>query len=192
MGFQHEGKARRFWTELRERLAAYGLELHPDKTRLLEFGRQAATNRKRSGRGKPETFDFLGFTHACGKTRSGRFTVRRLTMRKRFRAKLLEIKRSLRSRWHDPVPEVGKWLASIIRGHLNYYAVPLNFPAVEAFHHQVICLWRRALSRRSQKAHVTWRRMRRIARRWLPRVRIVHPWPEERLCPLTLGRSPVR
>jgi RNA-directed DNA polymerase len=181
VGLQHEGEARRLLAELRERLAAYGLELHPDKTRLIEFGRNAENDRKRNGRGKPDTFDFLGFTHVCGKTRGGRFTVRRLTMRKRIRTKLLEIKRRLRYRWHDPVPEVGKWLASIIRGHINYYAVPLNFPAVEAFHHQVVWLWKRALSRRSQKAHVTWERMRRIARRWLPRVRIVHPWPTARL-----------
>jgi len=185
VGFQHEWEAKRFWKDLRERLAAYQLELHPDKTRLLEFGRRAATNRERSGRGKPETFDFLGFTHVCGKTRKGRFTVLRLTMRKRMRAKLQEIKTALAQRWHDPVPEVGRWLGSIIRGHLNYYGVPLNFRALEAFHHQVTCLWRRALSRRSQKAHVTWERMRRIARRWLPPVRIVHPYPDQRLCLLT-------
>jgi RNA-directed DNA polymerase len=181
VGFQYEWEARRFWAELRERLAAYGLELHPDKTRLLEFGRYAASNRKRNGRGKPETFDFLGFTHVCGKTRKGRFIVLRLTMRKRLRAKLLEIKTALRPRWHDPVPEVGKWLGSIIRGHLNYYAVPLNFTAVAAFHHQVTCYWRRALSRRSHKAHVTWERMHRIARRWLPPVRIMHAYPNQRL-----------
>jgi RNA-directed DNA polymerase len=181
VGFQYEWEARRLWNELRERLAAHGLELHPDKTRLIEFGPFAASNRKRNGRGKPETFDFLGFTHVCGRTRKGRFVVLRLTMRKRMRAKLREIKDALRWRWHDPVPEVGEWLASVIRGHLNYYAVPLNFAALEAFHHQVICHWKRALSRRSQKAHVTWARMRRIARRWLPRVRIVHPWPELRL-----------
>jgi group II intron reverse transcriptase/maturase len=182
VGFQYEWEARRFWNELRERLAAYGLELHPDKTRLLEFGRHAAANRKRNGRGKPETFDFLGFTHVCGKTRKGRFVVLRLTMRKRLRAKLKEINSKLRQRWHDPVPEVGRWLASIIRGHVNYYGVPLNFDALEAFHHQVTCLWKRALSRRSQKAHVTWERMRRISRRWLPPVRIVHPYPDQRLC----------
>ena len=185
VGFQYEWEARRFWNEFRERLAAHGLELHPEKTRLIEFGRYAATNRTRNGRGKPETFDFLGFTHACGKTRKGRFIVLRLTMRKRLRAKLLDINSKLRQRWHDPVPEVGRWLGSIIRGHLNYYGVPLNFRALEAFHHQVQWLWKRALSRRSQKGHVTWQRMRRIARRWLPPVRIVHPYPEQRLCLLT-------
>jgi group II intron reverse transcriptase/maturase len=181
VGFQHEWEARRFLAELRERLAAYGLELHPDKTRLIEFGAFAATNRKRNGRGKPETFDFLGFTHVCGKTRRGRFIVLRLTMRKRLRAKLREIKDALRQRWHVPVPETGRWLASIIRGHLNYYGVPLNSHRLEGFHQQVIRLWKRALGRRSQKANVTWQRMARIARRWLPPVRIVHPYPNQRL-----------
>jgi Retron-type reverse transcriptase len=182
VGFQYEWEARRFWAELRERLAIFGLELHPDKTRLIEFGRFAAENCKRDGRGKPETFDFLGFTHACGRTRKGRFVVLRLTMRKRMRAKLMEIKAALRLRWHDPVPEVGKWLGSVIRGHLNYYAVPQNFVAIAAFHHQVLWLWKRALGRRSQKAHVTWERMRRLAGRWLPPVRIVHPYPAQRFC----------
>ncbi|HEY7466606.1 MAG TPA: group II intron reverse transcriptase/maturase [Dehalococcoidia bacterium] len=180
VGFQHETEARRFWAELRERFAAYGLELHPEKTRLIEFGRHAAENRKRNGRGKPETFDFLGFTHICGKTRKGRFALVRHTMRKRLRAKLREVKEAFRTRWHHPVPEVGKWLASIIRGHLNYYAVPLNFDAIEAFHRQVVRLWKRGLSRRSHKAYITWERMGRIARRFLPRPRIVHPWPDER------------
>lgn len=181
VGFQHEQEARRFLTELRERLAAYGLELHPDKTRLIEFGARAASERKRGGRGKPETFDFLGFTHACGKTRKGRFTVLRQTARKRVRAKLQEIKAALRHRWHQPVPEVGRWLASVIRGHINYYAVPRNFEAVAAFRYEVTKLWRRRLCRRSQKAHVTWPRMLRIVEAWLPRVRIVHPYPSQRL-----------
>jgi len=182
VGFQHEWEARQFWNELRERLAAYGLELHPDKTRLLEFGRYAAANRKRNGRGKPETFDFLGFTHVCGKTRRGKFTVLRLTMRKRLRAKLKEINTTLRLRWHDSVPEVGKWLGSIIRGHVNYYGVPLNFRALQVFRKQVTRLWKRALSRRSQKGVVTWTRMYRIAKRWLPPARIVHSYPSDRLC----------
>ena len=181
VGFQHEQEARRFLSELRERLAAHGLELHPDKTRLIEFGARAASERKRGGRGKPETFDFLGFTHACGKTRKGRFTVLRQTARKRVRAKLQEIKAALRHRWHHPVPEVGRWLAQVIRGHMNYFAVPRNFEAVAAFRHQVIKLWRRGLCRRSQKAHVTWPRMLRIAEAWLPRVRIVHPYPSQRV-----------
>ena len=185
VGFEYEWEARRFWDDLRERLAAFGLELHPERTRLIEFGRFAASNRKRNGRGKPDTFDFLGFTHACGKTRKGRFVVLRQTMRKRLRARLQEIHIALRRRWHDPVPEIGRWLASIIRGHVNYYGVPLNYDQCQAFHHQVVCCWKRALSRRSQKAHVTWERMRRIARRWLPPVRIVHPYPDQRLYLLT-------
>jgi group II intron reverse transcriptase/maturase len=181
VGFQHESEARQFLKELRERFVAYGLELHPDKTRLIEFGRFASENRDRDGRGKPETFDFLGFTHMCGKTRKGRFTVLRHTKRQKVRAKLLEIKTALRWRWHDPIPEVGRWLASVLRGHINYYAVPLNFAAVSAFRNEVIKLWRRGLCRRSHKAHVTWPRMLRLASAHLPRVRIVHPWPEQRL-----------
>ena len=181
VGFQHEQEARRFLTELRSRLAAHGLELHPDKTRLIEFGARAASERRRSGRGKPETFDFLGFTHICGKTRRGRFTVLRKTARKKVRAKLKEIKAALRYRWHHPVPEVGRWLALVFRGHMNYYAVPRNFEAVATFRNEVIKLWRHGLCRRSHKGHVTWSRMRRIADAWLPRVRIVHPYPSQRL-----------
>jgi group II intron reverse transcriptase/maturase len=182
VGFQHEHEARQFLAGLRGRLAEYRLELHPEKTRLIEFGARAASDRKRNGRGKPETFDFLGFTHACGKTRKGRFTVLRLTARKRVRAKLQAIKIALRQRWHAPIPEVGRWLASVVRGHMNYYAVPRNFEAVASFRNEVIKHWRRALSRRSQKAHVTWPRMLRIAEAWLPRVRITHPYPNQRLC----------
>jgi hypothetical protein len=180
VGFQYEWEAKRFWAELRERFAAHGLELHPDKTRLLEFGRFAAENRERAGRGKPATFSFLGFTHICGKTRKGRFAVLRQTMRKRLRAKLREVKEALRRRMHDPIPEVGKWLGAVIRGHLNYYGVPRNSAALRAFHHQVVLLWKRVLSRRSQKADVTWERMDRLTRSWLPRVRIMHPWPDPR------------
>jgi len=182
VGFQYEQEARRFLAELRERLAAHGLELHPDKTRLIEFGARAASDRERQGRGKPETFDFLGFTHVCGKTRGGRFTVLRRTVRKRVRAKLHEVKVELRRRLHDPVPEVGRWLNSVVRGHINYYAVPMNFAAVAAFRDRVIWLWRRALRRRSQKTTVTWPRMQRLVRAWIPRVSIVHPYPSQRLC----------
>jgi group II intron reverse transcriptase/maturase len=186
VGFQHEQEARRFLTKLRERIAAYGLELHPDKTRLIEFGARAVSDRDREGRGKPETFDFLGFTHICGKTRKGgRFTVLRQTASKRVRAKLHELKAELRQRWHFPVPDVGRWLGSVVRGHINYFAVPMNFVAVAAFRDRVIRLWRRALSRRSQKANVTWPRMQRLVRAWIPRVRIVHPYPAQRLCPRT-------
>ena len=192
VGFQYEWEARRFWDELRYRFAAFGLELHPDKTRLIEFGRYAAENRKRNGRGKPETFDFLGFTHICGKTRKGRFAIVRQTVRKRLRTKLREVKETFRWRWHDPIPEVGRWLASILRGHYGYYGVPLNFPALEAFYRGVIWLWKRGLGRRSHKAHITWQRMWRLATRWLPPPRIVHLWPDQRLCLPTLGGSLVR
>ena len=185
VGFQYEWEAGQFWTELRERFAAFGLELHPEKTRLIEFGRHAAENRKRNGRGKPETFNFLGFTHVCGKTRKGRFALVRLTMRQRLRAKLREVKEAFRWRWHDPVPEVGKWLASIIRGTSTTTRCPSTSTPSRTFYKGVVRLWRRGLCRRSHKAHVTWKRMYRIADRFLPRPRIVHPWPDELLCLLT-------
>ena len=192
VGFEHEHEARRFLTQVRDRLAAYGLELHPDKTRLIEFGVRVASDRKKQGRGKPETFDFLGFTHICGKTRKGRFTVLRRTVRKRMLAKLLALKAELRWCWHDPVPEVGQWLGSVVRGHINYFAVPMNFPAVAHFRDQVIWLWMRALNRRSQKANVTRPRMHRLVRAWIPLVRIVHPYPDQRFYLRTQGRSPVQ
>jgi group II intron reverse transcriptase/maturase len=182
VGFQYEAEARRFWTDLAKRFAKFGLELHPEKTRLLEFGRFAADLRKRHGRGKPESFDFLGFTHVCGKSREGEFVLLRLTSRKRVRRKLGEVKTELRRRLHDPIPEVGKWLRSVIQGHLNYYGVPLNYTALSGFRHRVIWHWRRALSRRSHTAHVTWARIHRLARCWLPPVRIMHPYPLHRLC----------
>jgi RNA-directed DNA polymerase len=182
VGFQYETEARRFWAELARRLARFGLELHPEKTRLLEFGRFAAETRERNGRGKPESFEFLGFTHVCGKNRSEKFCLLRRTSQKRFRRKLREVKTELRRRLHEPVPEVGKWLEAVFRGHLNYYGVPLNAPALHSFRHSLIWLWRRALTRRSQTGYVTWQRIHRIARRWLPPVRITHPYPSERLC----------
>jgi group II intron reverse transcriptase/maturase len=191
VGFQHEREARQFLAALRDRLAEYGLELHPDKTRLIEFGARAASDRDREGRGKPETFDFLGFTHVCGKTRDGRFAVVRQTAPKRMRAKLHEVKAELWKRLHHPVPEVGRWLASVIRGHIQYYAVPRNFPAVQAFCDRAIRHWKRTLNRRSQTSKVTWKRMRRLVRRWIPCVRIVHPYPSQRPCLRTYGRSPV-
>jgi len=151
VGFQHESEARRFWADLAGRFAKFGLELHPVKTRLLEFGRYAAEERKRNGRGKPESFDFLGFTHVCGKTRKGRFAVLRRTSRKRMRRKLSEVKTELRRRLHVPVPEVGKWLRTVLRGHFNYYGVPQNSAALNTFRYFVSWLWWRALRRRSQK-----------------------------------------
>jgi RNA-directed DNA polymerase len=181
LGFQIEAEARRFWADLAERFAKFGLELHPEKTRLLEFGRLAARNRERNGRGKPESFDFLGFTHVCGESRQGKFALLRLTSRKRLRSKLSEVKAELRRRRHDPVPEVGKWLRSVVQGHINYYGVPLNTAALYSFVFHVIRRWRRALQRRSQKGRMTTARMRPLIERWLPRVRVVHPYPSVRL-----------
>jgi RNA-directed DNA polymerase len=192
VGFEHERDARRFWADLRERLAKFSLELADDKTRLVEFGRYAARNRARRGLGRPETFAFLGFVHICALTRSGRFTVKRVTIAKRMRAKLREIKQQLKQRMHLPIPDQGRWLASVVRGHLNYYAVPGNIRAVAAFRQQVVRLWFRTLQRRSQRTRLNWQRMRRLEARWLPRARILHPWPEQRFDARTRGRSPVR
>jgi RNA-directed DNA polymerase len=181
VGFQHRADAERFLAELRERFAKFNLELHPEKTRLLEFGPYAAENRRRAGQGKPETFDFLGFTHICGKKRNGRFTVVRQTMRKRVQAKLGEVKAELQRRLHDPIPKVGAWLRAVILGHLRYYGVPMNWPALFTFCFQVGWLWHRALGRRSQTGFVPWERMRRLIQRWLPPPRIIHPYPLRRL-----------
>ncbi len=181
VGFQHRADAERFLGELRERFTKFNLELHPEKTRLLEFGPFAADNRRRAGEGKPETFNFLGFTHICGKKRNGRFTVVRQTMRQRLQAKLSEVKAELRRRLHDPIPEVGGWLRSVILGHLQYYGVPMNGPALFTFCFQVGWLWHRALARRSQTGFVSWERMRRLIGRWLPPPRLTHPYPLRRL-----------
>jgi group II intron reverse transcriptase/maturase len=192
VGFQHRADAERFGAALRERLATFGLDLHRDKTRLIEFGRFAAENRRARGLRKPETFDFLGFTHICGATRSGKFLLVRRTTQKRMRAKLREVKTELMRRRHLPVPVQGKWLASVVQGHAHYYAVPTNVFAVSAFHREAVRLWHRALSRRSQKGRVTWARMARYRERWIPPPRVLHPWPEERFDVRTRGRSPVR
>ena len=177
MGFEHETEARRFWAALAERFAKFGLELHPAKTRLIEFGRYAAERRKRNGRGKPESFDFLGFTHVCGKTRNGKFQVLRRTSRKRVRRKLGEIKIELKRRMHAPVPVVGKWLGAVVRGHFNYYGVPYNYSALSIFRFHAAWLWWRSLRRRSHKTRVTWRRMRHLVAAYLPPARITHPHP---------------
>ena len=181
VGFQHRAEAERFLAELRERFAKFGLELHPEKTRLLEFGPFAAEDRRRAGKGKPETFDFLGFTHICGKKRNGRFTVVRQTIRKRMQAKLSEVKAELRRRLHAPIPVVGRWLRSVVEGHLRYFGVPTNGRALFTFCSQVGRLWYRTLRRRSQTARITWERMRRLIQRWLPPARITHPYPLRRL-----------
>ena len=192
VGFQNLGDARQFLRDLRERFAKFNLELHPDKTRLIEFGRFAAQNRRERGLKKPETFDFLGFTHICGKTRDGRFWLRRVTIAKRMRAKLKQVKTELRRRRHRSIPEQGQWLASVVRGHFNYYAVPGNIDAVSAFRDQVRRLWRETLRRRSQRSRMTWERFSRIDERWLPPARIVHPHPSLRFAARTQGRSPLR
>jgi RNA-directed DNA polymerase len=181
VGFQHRADAERFLTELRERFTKFGLELHPEKTRLLEFGPFAAERRSRAGLGKPETFDFLGFTHLCGKKRSGRFTVVRQTIRRRLQAKLSEVKAELRRRMHAPIPVVGAWLRSVVGGHLRYYGVPMNGPALFTFCSQVGRLWYRTLRRRGQRKPLNWERMRRLTQRWLPPARITHPYPLRRL-----------
>lgn len=185
VGFQYRDDAERFLAELRERFAQFGLELHPDKTRLLEFGRFAAQNRDGRGEGKPETFNFLGFTHICAKTRKGKFTVRRKTMRKRMQAKLKAIKIELQRRRHQPVPQQGAYVRSVVRGHTRYYGVPLNGPSIGAFRQAVGRLWYRSLRRRSQKTRLTWTRMKRLNARWLPSATICHPYPLERLGVLT-------
>ncbi len=185
VGFQHRVEAERFLADLRERFTKFGLELHPEKTRLLEFGPFAAENRQRAGQGKPETFDFLGFTHICGKKRNGRFTVVRQTIRKRLQAKLSEVKAELRRRLHDPIPVVGAWLRLVVGGHIRYYGVPMNGPAIGMFRFQVGGLWHCALARRSHTGHVSWERMRRLIERWLPPARICHPYPLRRLGVIT-------
>jgi RNA-directed DNA polymerase len=192
VGFEHERDARRFEDELRQRLAKFGLELADDKTRLVEFGRFAARNRQQRGLGRPETFAFLGFVHICATTRNGRFLLKRSTIAKRMRAKLKEVNVELKRRRHLPIPEQGRWLASVLRGHLAYYAVPTNSDAIQAFRTQVIRLWYAALRRRSQRTSLNWERMRRLVARWLPSARIQHPWPNVRFDARTQGRSPVR
>jgi group II intron reverse transcriptase/maturase len=185
VGFEHEQDARRFQAELGQRLAGFGLELHPDKTRLIEFGRHGARNRQDRGLGKPETFDFLGFTHISARSKKGHFWVKRITVSKRMRVKLSEIKVELKRRRHEPIPVIGQWLRSVLQGHMNYYAVPGNTDAVKEFRTQLTRHWFKALRRRSQRTRMNWTRMNRIATRWLPRTRTMHPFPAERLAART-------
>jgi RNA-directed DNA polymerase len=192
VGFQYRDDAERFWADLRERLARFSLELNAEKTRLIEFGRFAAHDRKARGLGKPETFRFLGFTHACGKSKAGRFKLKRATDSKRMRAKLRALKSEIERRRHQPIPEQGAWLANVLRGHYRYYAVPENIEALRAYRYQTRRHWCKALRRRSQRTTITWERMTRLADRWLPQPRILHPWPERRFDARTQGRSPVR
>ena len=192
VGFEHREEAERFLTELRERFARFGLTLHPEKTRLIEFGRFAVANRSRRGAGKPGTFNFLGFTHSCGKTRKGRFTVLRQTMRSRWQAKLKAVKAELWRRLHEPIPVVGIYLRSVVEGHVRYYGVPMNGGSVGAFRQAIGRLWQRALKRRSQSHHLPWERMRRYIDRWLPPARICHPYPLARFGVVTRGKSRMR
>jgi RNA-directed DNA polymerase len=191
VGFEHQDDAQRFLDDLRGRLAKFSLELAPEKTRLIEFGRFAARNRERRGLGKPETFRFLGFTHICANAANGSFLVKRITDSKRMRAKLRAVKAETRRRAHQPIPEQGHWLAGVLRGHYNYYAVPGNSHAVHAFRDQVTRHWHKALRRRSQRHRLNWERMHRLAQRWLPPAKITHPWPEARFDVRTQARSPV-
>jgi group II intron reverse transcriptase/maturase len=179
-GFQHQADADRFLENLQERMGMFGLELHPDKTRRIEFGRFAEHNRERRGEGKPETFDFLGFTHICGKNGLGRFAVRRKTIRKRMRAKLRTIKQQLRERMHDPVRQTGQWLKSVVQGYFNYYAVPGNLDKLSVFRHRALVLWWHSIRRRSQKRRIHWTRMLVLAKRWLPPPKTLHPFPDAR------------
>jgi group II intron reverse transcriptase/maturase len=180
LGFQYQTEADCFLENFRERLAMFGLALHPDKTRRIEFGRFAGENRKHRGEGKPETFDFLGFTHISGKNSLGRFTVRRTTIRKRMRAKLRQIKPELRKRMHDPVAQTGQWLRSVVQGHFNYYAVPGNNAGLSLFRHRVLVCWWHSIRRRSQKHRINWTRMLDLAQRWLPQPAVLHPFPDAR------------
>ena len=180
VGFQHEHDARRFWDAMRERLREFSLSLHPDKTRLIEFGRFAAQNCKKRGLAKPETFTFLGFVLICGTTRNGKFLLRRKSRRDRMRAKLREIKEELRRRMHRPIPETGKWLAQVVSGFQAYHAVPTNSAAIGAFRYRIIGLWHRVLCRRSQKGRLVWQRMTKLADEFLPKPHVLHPWPSAR------------
>jgi group II intron reverse transcriptase/maturase len=179
-GFEHEADAQRFRADLQQRLEKFALALHPDKTRLIEFGHRAATQRARRGLGKPETFTFLGFTHICGRSRKGAFQLKRKSRRDRMRAKLRAIKEELRRRMHDPIQQQGHWLRLVVRGYFAYHAVPTNIASLSAFRQHVIDLWRRALARRSQKDCTTWCRIAVLAAEFLPTPRILHPWPDAR------------
>ena len=182
LGFQLKSDADQFRAELAERMRKFNLELHPEKTRLLEFGPFAINNRQKRGEGKPETFNFLGFTHICIKKRSnGMYTVQRQTIRKRMQAKLNEVKTELRLRMHSPIPEQGKWLQAVVRGHIRYYGVPMNTPALRLFRFRVGWLWHRTWSRRSQNGRVLWDRMHRLINRWLPSPTVCHPYPLRRM-----------
>ena len=180
VGFQHRAEAERFLGEFGERLAKFGVEIHAGKTRLIEFGRSAERNRKQRGEGKPETFTFLGFTHYCGRNSNGTFVVWRRTAAKRMRAKLLSLKQELRRRLHEPVGVVGKWLKRVVEGYYRYHAVPGNIVVLGQFRERLCELWRQAVRRRSQRRKPGWDQLRPVFARWIPRPRILHPYPDVR------------
>jgi group II intron reverse transcriptase/maturase len=180
VGFGYQSEAERFKEELAERLKKFNLELHNEKTQLIEFGRYAATNRTQRGEGKPETFNFLGFSHICGKTRQGNFCVLRQTMKKRMQAKLETLRTEMKQRMHTPVPDQGQWLRSVLTGHYQYYGVPRNSPAMGAFRKEMVRLWKRSLERRSQRGSISWERMFRLTQKWLPNPQICQPYPTQR------------
>ena len=180
VGFEHEGDARRFWDDMRKRFEEFSLSLNPDKTRLIEFGRFAAERRAHRGLGKPETFNFLGFTFICERNSRGQFLVKRTTRRDRMQVTLRRIKEELRRRMHEPIPEQGAWLKQVVRGFFAYHAVPTNGPALRAFYYYVKRIWLRTLRRRSQKDRFSWQRMHGLAADWLPQPRILHPYPDRR------------
>ena len=191
IGFEREADARRFWDAMRDRLREFSLSLHPDKTRLIVFGRYAAQNREKRGLGKPGTFTFLGFVMICGKSRRGDFQIRRKSRRDRMRTKLREVKEGLRQRRHGSIPETGNWLGQIVAGYFAYHAVPTNSAAIGAFRYHVTVLWYRQLCRRSQKARLVWSRMAKLADEFLPKPQVLHPWPSARFAVRTRGRSRV-
>jgi len=180
VGFQHERDARRFLDVMRERLQKFALTLHPEKTRLIEFGRFAAERRQRRGLGKPETFDFLGFTFICGKTREGKFQIKRKSRADRMRAKLRMVQEEMWRRMHQPIAVQGKWLWYVVNGYFNYHAVPTNSKALVAFRTEIARRWRRVLIRRSERTILNWKQMQRLVDDWLPKPRILHPWPNRR------------
>jgi len=194
VGFEKERTARAYLADLRERLEKFGLTLHPDKTRLIEFGRYAAERRRKRGQGRPETFDFLGFTHCCGTNQQGKFQVVRVTAKKRMRATLTAIRDKLYQRRHEPVPIMGAWLQRVLNGYFAYHAVPTNLLRLDGFRSEVCRSWRHALLRRSQRHRLNWSRFNRLTRKYVPPCRVLHPYPEARFFAShpTLGKSRMR